>query len=247
MALKLELKPNERVLLGDCVLTNSDQRTRITIDGSLPILREKDIMSVGQADSPAKLIYLALQFMYLAKKPNDNYALYIRVARDLLKTAPGTKPFIDRINNHILGGDLYKALREARKLIAYEKDRPQMRPAAKTAAKSSGEAASPRELEAALLLKAATKLQAIQKSWTGKKPRGLDEALLYNRRLWTVFIDAVTRDGNKLPKQVRENIAHLGMRVLSDTVRLMTRPEPAQITALIDINRGIAAGLRGGK
>ena len=102
VALKLELKPNERVLLGDCVLTNSDQRTRITIDGSLPILREKDIMSFGQADSPAKLIYLALQFMYLAKKPNDNYALYIRRGAGLIETAPGTKPFIDRINNHIL-------------------------------------------------------------------------------------------------------------------------------------------------
>jgi flagellar biosynthesis repressor protein FlbT len=247
VGLKLELKPNERVLLGDCVLTNSDQRTRITIDGSLPILREKDIMAVGQADSPAKLIYLALQFMYLAKKPNDNYALYIRLARDTLKAAPGTKSLIDRINNHILSGNLYKALREARKLIAYEKEHSHMRPAGKAVAKSGMETASPRELEAVLLLKAAAKLQAIQGSWTGKKPRGLDDALLYNRRLWMVFIDAVARDGNKLPKQVRENIALLGLRVLSDTVRLMTRPEPTQLTALIDINRGIAAGLRGRK
>ncbi len=104
MALKLELKPNERVLLGDCVLTNSDQRTRLTIDGSLPILREKDIMSLRQADSPAKRIYLAVQFMYLAKKPKDNYTLYIQLARQMLKTAPGTKPLIDRINNQILTG-----------------------------------------------------------------------------------------------------------------------------------------------
>jgi flagellar protein FlaF len=204
-------------------------------------------MTVGQADTPAKLIYLALQFMYLAKKPNDNYALYIGLARETLRAAPSTKSLIDRVNNHILSGDLYKALREARKLIAYEKDHRQARLGVKATTKSGVEAISPREFEAALLLKAAAKLQAIQASWTGKKPRGLDDALLYNRRLWMVFIDAVTRDGNKLPKQVRENIALLGIRVLSDTVCLMTRSEPAQLTALIEINRGIAAGLRGRK
>jgi flagellar protein FlbT len=27
MALKVELKPGERILIGDCVVTNSDQRT----------------------------------------------------------------------------------------------------------------------------------------------------------------------------------------------------------------------------
>ena len=35
MALKLELKPGERVILGDCVITNDDQRTRLTIDGTV--------------------------------------------------------------------------------------------------------------------------------------------------------------------------------------------------------------------
>src|SRR5208282_1753305 len=97
--LKIELKPNERILLGDCVITNSDQRARIMIDGALPIMREKDIMSLSQADTPAKCLYLALQFMYLSKNPRDNYLLYIQVARELIKLAPGTKSLIDRINN----------------------------------------------------------------------------------------------------------------------------------------------------
>jgi len=34
---------------------------------------------------------------------------------------PSAWPIIEGINNHILNGDLYRALREARKLIAYEK------------------------------------------------------------------------------------------------------------------------------
>ena len=67
MALKLELKPNERVILGDCVVTNTDKRTRLVIEGAVPILREKDIMTAGLADTPAKRIYLAVQRMYTSK------------------------------------------------------------------------------------------------------------------------------------------------------------------------------------
>ena len=47
MALKVELKPGERILIGDCVVTNGDQRTRLLIEGAAPILREKDIMTRG--------------------------------------------------------------------------------------------------------------------------------------------------------------------------------------------------------
>ena len=45
MALKVELKPGEKIILGDCVVTNDDQRTRLMIEGQVPILREKDILT----------------------------------------------------------------------------------------------------------------------------------------------------------------------------------------------------------
>ena len=60
MALKIELKPGERIIIGECVVTNADQRTRLVVDGSAPILREKDIMTAERADTPAKRIYLAV-------------------------------------------------------------------------------------------------------------------------------------------------------------------------------------------
>ena len=65
MSLKVELKPHERLIIGNCVVTNSDRRTRLFIDGSAPILREKDILTPATANSPAKRIYLAVQLMYL--------------------------------------------------------------------------------------------------------------------------------------------------------------------------------------
>ena len=45
MALKVELKPNERILIGEFVITNCDQRSWLVIEGSSPILREKDILT----------------------------------------------------------------------------------------------------------------------------------------------------------------------------------------------------------
>ena len=68
MPLKIELKPNERVILGDCVVTNADRRACLVIEGDVTILREKDIMSLSHADSLAKIIYLAVQFIYTAKR-----------------------------------------------------------------------------------------------------------------------------------------------------------------------------------
>lgn len=122
MALKVELKPGERVLIGECVLTNGDQRTRFLIEGSMPILREKDIMTQGNADTPAKKIYLAVQYMYTSRNPAHYHDGYFSLVRDIVQAAPSAWPFIENINNHILTGELYKALKQAANLVAYEKD-----------------------------------------------------------------------------------------------------------------------------
>jgi flagellar protein FlaF len=111
-------------------------------------------------------------------------------------------------------------------------------------AKTAIETARPRELEAHLLLQAAAKLQAVYDSWR-EKPSGLNEALLFNRRLWIVFLDAVTSETNKLPADVRSNIRRLGVYIMAETYSLMTNPKPDHLTSIININRGIAAGLRG--
>src|SRR6202051_3540408 len=122
MALKVELKPHERIIIGSCVITNTDQRARLLIDGdNIPILREKDILTPEAADPPAKLIYLAVQLMYIAPDPRANHGTYFSLVRDIVTAVPSAWPIIEGINNHILNGDLYQALKEARKLVEYEK------------------------------------------------------------------------------------------------------------------------------
>jgi len=119
-----------------------------------------------------------------------------------------------------------------------------MHHASKAYAKVAKETVPPRDLEASLLLKAAAKLQAVYDSWRDQ-PAGLHDALMYNRRLWMVFIDAVQHEGNRLPIAVRDNLTKLGAFVIGETFALMTKPKPNHLKSIIKINRGIAAGLRG--
>jgi flagellar protein FlbT len=123
MALKVELKPHERIIIGSCVITNVDQRARLLIEGeNTPVLREKDILTPATADTPAKLIYLAVQLMYLSPDPKAHHMTYFSLLKDMLTAAPSSWSIIEGINNFILEGDLYRALKEAKKLIAHEKE-----------------------------------------------------------------------------------------------------------------------------
>jgi flagellar protein FlbT len=136
MALKVELKPHEKIIVGSCVITNTDQRAKFLIEGErLPVLREKDILTPATADTPSKLIYLAVQLMYISEHPQDQHEIYFDLMRDLLLVMPSAAPMVADINNHILSGDYYKALKESKKLIACEK---QLLDSARAAAAAPG-------------------------------------------------------------------------------------------------------------
>ncbi len=122
MALKVELKPGEKLLVGQCIITNSEQRSRLFIDGKAPILREKDILTTDTADTPAKRIYLAVQLMYIQEDIDTLREEYFSLINDFVTAAPSTISIADRINNAILTGELYKALKTAKELIQYEQD-----------------------------------------------------------------------------------------------------------------------------
>jgi flagellar biosynthesis repressor protein FlbT len=122
MGLKVELKPGERLILGECLITNGDHRTRLMIEGQSPILREKEIMLPAMADTPAKRIYLAVQLMYTARDPRIHHATYFTLMRDLVQAVPSAWPYMSDISNCIMAGEMYKALKSAKALIAYEKE-----------------------------------------------------------------------------------------------------------------------------
>jgi flagellar biosynthesis activator protein FlaF len=116
--------------------------------------------------------------------------------------------------------------------------------AAQASARTSTTTASPREIEAQALLKAARQLQEVQTNWNGPDKAMLN-ALLFNRRLWTIFMSAAEANDNPQPLEVRQNIANIGVFVMKQTVEMQLNPDPAKLKPLIDINCNIAAGLSG--
>ncbi len=103
---------------------------------------------------------------------------------------------------------------------------------------------SPRELEASILLRAATRIQAIREDWDGRSGE-LGEALTYNRKLWTVLVTAATREENPLPAGIKQNIANLAIFIFNHTIATLSDPRPEKLGVLVNINRELAAGLRG--
>ena len=122
MPLRVELKPFERIVIGQSVITNSEHRATFLIDGDTPILREKDILTADTANSPAKRIYFAVQLMYIDDDVERLRGDYFKLINDIVTAAPSTIQLVDQINNEILTGELYKALKAAKKLIQYEQE-----------------------------------------------------------------------------------------------------------------------------
>ncbi|WDR05411.1 flagellar biosynthesis regulator FlaF [Devosia rhodophyticola] len=104
---------------------------------------------------------------------------------------------------------------------------------------------TPREREAALLVKAAAGIQRTRDAWPVDFAELVD-ALTYNRKLWTIFMSSATEQEGGLPAPVRQNIANLGIFILNETREILENPQdPARLEGLVNINRQLAAGLRG--
>jgi flagellar biosynthesis activator protein FlaF len=104
--------------------------------------------------------------------------------------------------------------------------------------------ASPRENEANALLMAANKLQAVMNNAEATFEQ-MSDALMFNRKLWTIFLSEAMRDNNPQPIDVRQKIANISVFVLSQTAALQMSPQFDHFRPLIEINRNIAAGLSG--
>lgn len=122
MPLRVELKPFERIVIGQSVITNSDSRTTFLIDGDAPIMREKDILTAESANTPVKRVYLCVQMMYLQNDIPAYQDLYLGFIKELLEAVPSFREPIEATSNLILSGQLYKALRELRPLIKREEE-----------------------------------------------------------------------------------------------------------------------------
>ncbi len=122
MPLRLKLKPHEKVVIGEALLTNGETTAEIYIENQVPILRQKDLLTETQADSPCKKIYFVVQLMYLSPTNlREHHQNYWNLVKPVVKASPSCLPLIDEISELILVENYYHALKKAKQLIAYEK------------------------------------------------------------------------------------------------------------------------------
>jgi flagellar protein FlbT len=124
MALKITLKPHEKMIIGGAVITNCNSMgCHLVIENRVPILREKDILSEEEANSPSRRLYFVIQLMYIDEENLDLHRKkYWKLVKELVKAAPSTVGFIDQISEYIVGGKYYQALKFAHNLINYEQE-----------------------------------------------------------------------------------------------------------------------------
>ncbi|WP_336486649.1 flagellar biosynthesis regulator FlaF [Methylobacterium nigriterrae] len=111
-------------------------------------------------------------------------------------------------------------------------------------ARVSQVAMSPREAEAAVLIKAARQLQSVRDDWANQAP-ALNQALVFNQKVWTILASAATEADNPLPPDVKQNLANLAVFVFRRIIDTMAEPKADKLSALISINHNLAAGLHG--
>jgi flagellar biosynthesis repressor protein FlbT len=123
MGLKIALRPHEQMIVGGAVVRNGNKNSHFVIENKVPVLREKDIMSEPEANSPCRRIYFVIQLMYIDEKNlGEHHQLYWKLTRDVLISVPSMFPLIIQISEHILSNRYYQALRVTRKLIEYEQE-----------------------------------------------------------------------------------------------------------------------------
>jgi flagellar protein FlbT len=123
MALRLKLKPNERVIIGGAVVRNGRSRVELLIDNEVPVLREADILSPGAVRTPCERIYLVLQLVYVdAEQVSKHLTTLHSLMADVLKVAPSCRRLIEPIEQQVSEGRFYQALKSARSLIDHERE-----------------------------------------------------------------------------------------------------------------------------
>ena len=121
MALKISLKPNERMIIDSAVITNGGKKTEFIVENKVPILRQNNIMSERAADTPCKRLYLTAQLIYIdSSQRGAHRAMFSEQAQEIIDAAPSIKPYIQKMYENIENAQYYQALKAGRDLIQYE-------------------------------------------------------------------------------------------------------------------------------
>jgi len=106
---------------------------------------------------------------------------------------------------------------------------------------------SDQEVEASALSKAALLLKACQQNWDAPDRRSkLVEALEFNQKLWSIFQVCLAAPDHPMAVALRTDSLRLGHFIDKRIFEVIADPAAEKLTAIIQINLNLAAGLRAG-
>ncbi len=114
MALRIDLKPHERLIIGDVSIRNGGRRASLTFETKAKFLREKDILTESQARTACEKLYVILQAIYLTDKDILIENEFVQHANEIMTSVPSMGLYIADIHKKIEDGDYYLASRPGR-------------------------------------------------------------------------------------------------------------------------------------
>ena len=116
MALRLKVKPGERVAIGGSFISieRTGNELSVQFDGNISVLKQKDILLRENCHSKGDLLFYSLQQMYLTNSVVSWQAEFFQAAADLIESDHSAAVSVAQIARLISVGDTFKALKQAR-------------------------------------------------------------------------------------------------------------------------------------
>ena len=117
MPLRFDLGPFESLFIGKSVLTNHGDRTTFVLEGEIPILRAKDVLSPQLAATSLERLYCCVQQMYLEEDVEKYRGSYLALAVKALSENSNLHVDLQTADQMVKSGQFYRALKGLKKLI----------------------------------------------------------------------------------------------------------------------------------
>lgn len=123
MPLLIDFKSGDKLIINGSVLENIGGNTKILVHNNSAILREKEVLSQEDAQTPASRVYFELQGAYILPDPTareESLKRFEQRLNEFIAACPNALDIALKVRTHVENNRVYKGLKEAQNLIKYE-------------------------------------------------------------------------------------------------------------------------------
>ena len=120
MALKLTIRPGETVYINGAEICNSGSATSLVLKNHCRILRESEMISEADVQSPCSRLVYVLQQIVIKDTPLDEMNELAKLAVQILQAMPSAAPQILEIQNLLGEKKTHTAFKKGKGLMAFE-------------------------------------------------------------------------------------------------------------------------------